>query len=148
MIRTLVAVLLGIAVAVGTVTGIETIRYDHWPVAAGLDRKNIDHIAAIVLAAPLAANAMLIVGWTLGSLLGGLTAALIAPTGNRFATMLPGLLIAAGCAAMGAVVPHTYWLPAVGAILSVLAAWFGSNLGRRLRRPKVAQVPAWRGYDR
>ena len=148
MIRTLLAVVLGIAVAVATVTGIETLRYDLWPVAAGLDRMNMNHVGAIVLAAPLAANAMIVLGWTVGSFLGGLAASLIAPTGNRFATMLPGVLIALGCAAMGAVVPHTYWMPGSGAVLSVIAGWAGAALGRRLRRPKQHDVPAWRGYDR
>lgn len=148
MIRTIIAVVIGIVVAMATVTGIEGIRHDLWPAAAGLDPKNIDHVGAIVLAAPFVANAMIVVGWTVGSLLGGFVAGLIAPTGNRFATMLPGVLIAVGCAAVGAVVPHTYWMPIAGVILSPLAAWFGAAMGRRLRAPRLADVPAWRGHDR
>jgi hypothetical protein len=145
MLRTLLALLLGLGACVGTVMGIEMLGHAAYPAPAGLDPRNPDHIAAVMAAMPPAAFAWLAVAWMAGAFAGGLVAALVAHTANRFVYVVPGLLVAAGTVMMAKIAPHPQWLLVVGIAGGPIAAWLGGMLGRKLRTPRAAAAGEWRG---
>jgi MFS family permease len=147
MLRTLAAVVVGIAAAMLTVMGIESVGHQLYPPPPGLDPQNREHLAAILAAAPLAAKAIVVAAWTIGAFAGGLATGVIAHTAGRFVQLLPGLLIAAGCIGMAMIVPHDRWMPAAGVVLALLGSGIGFSAGRRLRTPKP-QFGEWKGGTR
>jgi hypothetical protein len=147
MLRTLLALVAGIATAMITVSLIEAIGHHVYPPPAGLDPRNQEHIAAILAAAPLAAKAFVVLAWTVGAFAGGLVTGLIAHTAGRFVQLVPGLLIAAGCIAMAVLIRHELWMPAAGVVLAPVASLLGFGLGRKLRAPRI-QGGEWKGGTR
>ena len=147
MLRTLLAIVLGLAACVATTMGVEAVGRHLFPPPSGLDPFNPAHLPAIMAAMPTAAFAFIAAAWVAGAAVGGLVIGAVAPRANRFVAVLPGLLIALGTLMMVRQVPHPAWMPWIGWVVAPLAAFYAGAWGRRLRTPKAPDL-TWRGGDR
>jgi hypothetical protein len=98
--RKLAGVVLGVLVAAGAAYGLQLVNRDLF-LPTGTDLRDIAALAD----APMTAKAMVVGGWFLGALAGGLIAVRIA--GGAGAGWIVALLVA--CSALGACL---HWLPA------------------------------------
>lgn len=130
MIKFIIAVMAGVLTAMIVISAVEYVSHMTFPVPAGtnptqpLDAMNL----------PVAALSLVVAGWTLGALIGGLVGSLMYPRGSRWTVSIVTLLLLAGIAVNGTSVPHPVWMLTAGA-LGVVASgavvwWFA---GRRVK---------------
>jgi hypothetical protein len=134
--RTLLGILAGL-VSMWLVTWcIEFASHALYPPPPGLDPRDMQHLGAILAAAPFAALAMLVGAWLLGAFAGGFVAAKIARHPRAAATIV-ALVTVLGVVAMIFLVPgHPAWVSALGVLLPVPLALLGARLARS-KRPAI-----------
>lgn len=132
MLRTLLAILLGVIAMMITVHGIETIGHMLYPPPPGLDPNDLDQLDSIVAAAPVGAMILLVVGWCVGTIVGGGIAARIARH-PRVAAVVVALVVITGVVGMAVLLPsHPTWVAVLGTLLPVpLALGMAKVAGRR-----------------
>jgi len=138
MARTILAVLVGMLAAMATMQAFEFGSTRVHPFAPGADPADMAAWAAHVAAAPLAALALVVAGWTVGGFAGGLVAALISRRHRRGAALTVGALIVCGVIAVNAMFAHPLWMLVAGLLLPLPAAWLGARLVAR-RAPRAAE---------
>lgn len=132
MLRTLLAVVLGVIAMMVTVYGVEAIGHLRYPPPPGLDPNDLDQLDSIVAAAPIGAMALLVVGWCLGTVVGSGLAARIARH-PRVAATIVALFVVTGVAGTVFLMPsHPTWVAVLGILLPVpLALGMAKVAGRR-----------------
>ena len=128
MLRSILAVLAGLVVAWITVSLFEFASMHTFPPPPGVDVRDPQQVAALVSRMPVGALALVLAGWVVGALDGGLAAALIAK--RRVPAVVVGALVALGALAMVMMVPHPLWMSIAGVFLPVPAALSGAWLVR------------------
>lgn len=129
--RTILAVLAGVVCAWLVIMACEFAGARLHPPPAGLDLRDPQQLAAFIAAAPAAAMALVLAGWTLGALLGGWVAAKLSRRHRRGAALAVGAVVLAGVIANAFLIPHPTWFTALGVLLPLPAAWLGSRLVRQ-----------------
>lgn len=116
--RKLLGIVIGAAVAVGVVFGLETLDQHifSWP---QVDFHDVAGLRAMIEGAPMTAKAMVVGGWFLGALAGGLIAVRVA--GWAWAGWIIALLVIAGGVANVVMIPHPLWMQ-IAAIAAPLLA--------------------------
>ena len=99
-----------------------------FPPPSGVDVRDARQLAALVAQMPVGALGLVLAGWVVGALDGGLVAALIAK--RRVPAIVVGVLVMLGAFLMVAMVPHPMWMSIAGVLLPVPAALFGAWLVR------------------
>ena len=128
MIRSFLAVLIGIVVC-GLVVGVvEMLNLQLYPAPAGVDFHDPVQVAAHVATLPAAAFAIVLSAWTLGSFAGGATAARISPSWPRACALVVAAFMLAGVLYNVIVLPHPLWMSALGLLLPTPAALIGARL--------------------
>ena len=128
MLRSILAVLAGLVVAWITVSLFEFASMHTFPPPPGVDVRDPQQLAALVSQMPVGALGLVLAGWVVGALDGGLVAALISK--RRMPAVVVGALVALGALAMVMMVPHPLWMSIAGVFLPVPAALFGAWLAR------------------
>ena len=137
MWRTLLGIVVGVVVMWLVVAGIEFASHAIYPPPAGLDPMQTADLEKILAASPLAALAMVVAAWLLGTFAGGWVAARIA-NHPRVAAVLVALGVMAGVAGMIAMMPnHPLWMSALGILLPIPAALIAA----RLANPRKTHPP-------
>jgi hypothetical protein len=85
-------------------------------------------LAALIAEMPVGALALVLAGWVVGALDGGLVAAWISK--RRVPAIVVGVLVMLGAFLMVAMVPHPMWMSIAGVLLPLPAALFGAWLVR------------------
>lgn len=124
MIRKIAGTLAGVIVAMLVVTAMDWVSHALFPESVARSSDYAD-IAAALAAAPLAAKAILVGGWFLAALIGGLVAVRI--SGWPFSGWIVALLVLAACVANGLLIPG---LPLWMWIAAVVAPLFGGVVVR------------------
>jgi hypothetical protein len=128
MLRSILAVLAGLAIAWITVSLFEFASMHTFPPPPGVDVRDPQQLAALVSQMPAGALALVLAGWVVGAFDGGLVAALVAK--RRVPAIVVGVLVMLGVFLMVAMVPHPMWMSIAGVLLPVPAALFGAWLVR------------------
>ena len=128
MLRSILAVLAGLVVAWITVSLFEFASMHTFPPPPGVDVRDPQQLAALVSQMPVGALALVLAGWVVGALDGGLVAMLIAK--RRVPVIVVGVLVMLGAFLMVAMVPHPMWMSIAGVLLPLPAALFGAWLAR------------------
>ena len=128
MLRSILAVLAGLVVAWITVSLFEFASMHTFPPPPGVDVRDPQQLAALVSQMPVGALGLVLAGWVVGALDGGLVAMLIAK--RRVPAVVVGALVALGALAMVMMVPHPLWMSIAGVFLPMPAALFGAWLVR------------------
>ena len=128
MLRSILAVVAGLVVAWITVSLFEFASMHTFPPPPGVDVRDPQQLAALVSQMPVGALGLVLAGWVVGALDGGLVATLISK--RRVPAVVVGALVALGALAMVMMVPHPLWMSIAGVFLPVPAALFGAWLVR------------------
>ncbi|RDZ29190.1 hypothetical protein [Lysobacter silvisoli] len=129
--RTIVAVLVGLIAAWITIMLCEFGSAALSPPPTGIDLSDPTALAAHIAAAPPAAMALVLAGWTLGAFDGGLIAALISRRHKTGAALTIGVLVVLGVIANSLLIPHPLWMTVAGLALPIPAAWLASRVVSR-----------------
>lgn len=95
------------------------------------DPSAADAVTAALAKVPLMAFVVLLVGWTLGALVGGWTAARIAPLLKLPAAISIGLLDSLFVALNLWMIPHPSWIVIPGLALPLVASVIGGRAAKR-----------------
>lgn len=133
MLRTILGIIVGVITMMITVHGIETIGHMLYPPPPGLDPNDLDQLDSIVAAAPVGAMAMLVLGWCVGTIVGGGLAARIARH-PRVAACFVALVVITGVVGMAVLLPsHPIWVAILGTLLPIpLALLMAKVAGRKV----------------
>lgn len=134
MLRSLLGALLGVVVAMLTITAVEFLGHLAYPPPPGLNPTDPADMERILGLLPVGAKWFIVAAWTCGAFLGGLAAALLARH-RRLAALVPALLVMAGVVMVSLQMPgHPRWMAVAGLLLPIPAALLGATLARTLRR--------------
>ena len=138
MIRTVVAVLLGLVAALATMLLVEYLGMSLFPLPPGINLDNEDDLARLVASASTGKKLWVLMGWTLAAFVGGWLASRISRRHRRGAALAVGALIVAGVLLNAAMLPHPAWMTVAGVLLPLPVAWLAARPGRpRARAPSA-----------
>jgi len=134
MIRTLVAVVVGVLIGGVLVAAIEALSMRAFPVPVGFDAANPASVRELMLQIPLGALILVLLAWSVGAFGGGWTGARIAPRSYLLVGLIVGLALWCAGLVTLILVPHPlwFWFPAL--LLPIPFAL----LGARIARPRPA----------
>jgi hypothetical protein len=128
MVRSVVAVVLGIIFAVLVIAGVESIGSHVVPLPEGVNPQDMAAVRAAVANMPAGAFAFILFAWFLGTFIGAWFAARTAkraPYAHAF--IVGGVLLAAGIVSM-TLLPHPSWVWIAGVACFLAAAYLGARL--------------------
>lgn len=125
-VRSLVAVVAGLVVAMLLIGGVEAIGRAIFPTPEGLDLNRVEDPARIMEAMPFEAKLSVVIAWFLGSLAGAAAAIAIARR------VLPAWIVAVAIAGLGLwttqLFPHPDWMLASAVVLPLVAVLVAKRL--------------------
>jgi hypothetical protein len=131
-IRVTLGIIIGTLVAFGLVAVIEAMGHKVYPVPPDVDISNLDQVKAYAATLPAGALVLVVAGWIIGTLGGGLAGSLVARHRAVFISRFVGALMMCATILNLVLIPHPAWTAIAAVAGIVLAAWFA---GRLMRRP-------------
>jgi ABC-type antimicrobial peptide transport system permease subunit len=129
--RSVVAVVIGLAVAVLLIAIVEAVSSQVYHRPSGLDTADPAVMREYITALPAGAFAFVLVGWALGTFAGAWTAAKLAGRApQRHANIVGTLLLGTGVANM-LMLPHPAWVWVLGVIVFVGCGYGGGWVAAR-----------------
>ena len=114
-------------VAIAAITIAQMISAAIYPMPEGVTIDNEEAFNAYVGTLPITAFLLVILGYMLGSFLGGLAATMIAKA--KFApALIVGTLLAIAAFLNGMAMPQPLWISALGVLVMIPMAWLGARL--------------------
>jgi MFS family permease len=138
MVRSTLAVLLGLLVALATMLLLEYLGMSLFPLPPGVDLDSEADLAQLVESAGIGKQLWVLTGWMLAAVAGGWVASRISHRHGTASALCVGALIVAGVLLNVALLPHPAWMTVLGVLLPLPAAWAGARLARR-PAPKPAR---------
>ncbi len=138
--RTILGALVGIVVAMLTITLVEWGGHQAYPPPPGLNPMVAEDMSRIVAMQPFGALLVVVMAWVVGAFDGGLVAALIARDNRpRMAAVVPALVVMAGVIGMIVMMPsHPTWMATLGLLLPIPAGLAAAALVAAMRRRRSA----------
>src|SRR5450432_3256679 len=122
MIRKIVAVVLGVAVAFGLVALLEAIGHALYPLPEGLDFHNPEHLKIYAATVPLGALWCVLGAWLVATLAGGWLAAFIARERPLLFSAIVGAVVLVATIANLVMIPHPGWFSVTAIVTIPIAA--------------------------
>jgi len=119
--RKFLGVVVGIVVAMLTITLVEFVGHAVYPPPPGLDLTTPEAMATYVTALPVGAMLFIVAAWFLGALVGGWTALRI--SGWAVATWIVAAVIAAGGIYNATQIPAPLWMQLSTVLAPALGGW-------------------------
>lgn len=129
--RKILAVILGIVVAMLLVALTEFVGHKIYPLPADLDFTNYEQVKSFVQTLPLGALLFVLLGWGLGSFFGGLVAGLMSHEKQMRASLIVGGVILAATIVNLVIIPSPIWFAISGVILVPLLAFFAGLIATK-----------------
>ena len=133
MIRTVLAILAGLVVAIALMLAMEALGAWLFPLPLDARIAGEEDLARLVAQAPPGKLALVLVGWCLAALAGAWVAARLSLARTSMAALAVGALIVGGVILNVMALPHPAWMIAGGLLLPLPLAWVGGLLARRTR---------------
>lgn len=134
--RTILAVIAGMLLAMVTMLLFEAGYGLLHPLPPGANAQDPATMNTHIAHAPLQALLLVLAGWVVAALDGGLLAALISRRHKLAAALAVGAMIVAGVYAITAMYAHPLWMLIAGLLLPLPASWLGARLAQR-RAPRA-----------
>jgi hypothetical protein len=131
-IRVTLGIIIGTLVAFGLVAVIEAIGHKVYPIPPDVDISNLDQVKAYAATLPAGALVLVVAGWIIGTLGGGLAGSPLARHRAVLISGFVGALMMCATILNLVLIPHPVWMAIAAVVGIVLAAWFA---GRLMRRP-------------
>ena len=135
MVRSTLAVLLGLLVALATMLLLEYLGMSLFPLPPGIDLDSEADLALLVESAGVGKQLWVLMGWTCAAFAGGWVAARTTLRHRVGAALWVGGLIVAGVLLNVALLPHPTWMTVLGVLLPLPAAWLAARLASPRVRP-------------
>jgi len=134
--RTILGAVIGIVVAMLTITLVEWAGHQVYAPPPGLNPMVADDMARILALQPFGALLFVVAAWALGAFEGGMVAALVARENRpRIAAVVPALVVMAGVVGMMVMMPsHPRWMAVAGLLLPIPAALAGCSVAMAMRK--------------
>ena len=126
--RTILGVVVGLAVAMVVIFMVEGLATVISPPSPGLDLKNEADLARLVETANITMKVLVLLGWLLGSFVGAWVAAKVSRAHRVSAAIVVGIGIVLGVILNATMLPHPLWMTALGIALPIPLAWFAARL--------------------
>ena len=137
MVRTILAVLAGLFVALACMLAVQFVAQLLYPAPTGLVVRDEADLVRLIESEPVARKALTLASWMLSSFAGALVAARIGRTHRAAAAVCVGALILAGVLLYVATTPPPTWIAVVGILTPVPLAWLASHLVARRVDPSL-----------
>ena len=131
MVRTILAVLVGLFVALACLLAMQFVAQLLSPPPAGLVVVDEADLVRLIESEPIARKALTLASWMLSSFLGALVAAGLARAHRRGAAICVGALILAGVLLYVTTTPPPAWITVLGVLTPLPLAWLASRLVAR-----------------
>ena len=138
VIRGILGIIVGIALATFMIAGVEYLAYVLFPPPAGLDPRNAADMPQILAQAPVAAFLVVGLAWALGAFVGGWGAARIARRAPDTHIAIITALVLAGAIWNMLRLPHPAWFWVVAIVLILLGAVGARRMARTRDVPSAA----------
>lgn len=129
MLRTILAVLAGLVVAVLTMLASEYIGMSLFPLPPGTQLDTEADLARLIASAPTGKLLWVLFGWTLAAFVGGWVASRISRRHRVAAAISVGVFIVVGVVLNVSMLPHPLWMTVAGIALPIPAAWLATRIG-------------------
>jgi hypothetical protein len=140
VVRSILAVIVGMLVAFVLIALIEAIGVRLYPSAARLDRTDQESLKRLVASMPLAAKLCMLVAYAAGSVAGGWVAARLAPRARMMHAMIvAALLFGAGLMNL-MTIPHPAWFWVASSLIYWAGAWSGAQAAGAGAEPRTAEA--------
>ncbi len=127
-VRGIVAVILGLVLAFAITFAVEAINSRIFPLPPGADLADMASMKAAIAALPVAALAVVLVGWFVSALVGASAAAHFArPAG--WPPLTVGVILLGAAVANMLVFPHPAWFWVIGVAVYPVGTWLGARMG-------------------
>jgi len=131
MVRTILAVLVGLFVALACMLALQFVAQLLYPAPTGLVVLDEADLVRLIESEPVARKALTLLSWVLSSFAGALVAAGIGKAHRTAAALCVGALILAGVLLYVATTPPPAWIAVIGILAPVPLAWLASRLVAR-----------------
>jgi len=129
LLRRIIAVLVGTAVAFTVVMLVDLLVGSMHPVPEGTDVRDAESMAAVIAGMPVSALVVMVAGWALAAAIGAFVAVRLTPERRASAGHLVALLFLLATLANLAMLPHPGWMWAAALVALPLAGWLGARTG-------------------
>jgi len=128
MVRKILSVCIGLAIAIAVFLITETINSSIHPIPTGLDYNDSVAVKAHYDSLPLSYWLTVLLGWGLGSLLCGLLIKMISKAENTILPIIAGAILTLSAVANFFSLPHPTWFIIVGLVVFVPSTLIGCKL--------------------
>ena len=128
MLRDVAATVVGLAVAIAVIMGIQSIGHVIWPPPEGLDWNDTEVVQTYVSQLPFAALLFPILSYFLGALAGPVVASKIGTARPIVFGGIIGLVLLAFTIANLIQIPHPHWFSALAVAAVPVGAWLAINI--------------------
>ena len=128
MLRKVLAVVVGLVVAVLIFIAFESLKEQLYPLPPGMDRADHKAMSAYEEALPAKALAVMLAGWMIGSLVCGILVKIISKSKDRTPAYLAGLFLMAAGIVDIYMLPHPLWFIVTGVLIFIPATLAGHAL--------------------
>ncbi len=136
MIRKIIAIVIGLIASFIVIELIESIGYTIYPIPEGIDIRNIEALKTYISNAPTNVFLIIILGYAIGSFVGGFVSAWITKEEKiKTATTLGGILMGIGAINLFTI-PHPIWVIVVALLVFIPFSYFGGKLGIKISEKK------------
>jgi hypothetical protein len=137
MLRKISAVLVGVVVSIGTVTAVQWLGHQVYPLPPGMDFSDPEQVLELTTNMPPGAFLFVLLAWFLGTVVGGLAACWVAREQPVIFASIIGTFMLIATIANLMMIPHPTWFSIAALILiaagTLLAARWSSNTGHTTR---------------
>lgn len=128
MVRKILAVVAGVVVGAAVVWLVQLVGHRVVPMPAGMDPMDMENVRAHMTEIPAAAFVFVLVGYVLGALAGGYTAARLGRA--RGLALVAGTILMLFGILNVVLIPHPLWVTVATFLVFLPSAWLGGKLAR------------------
>lgn len=131
IVRRILAVIVGLAVAFLLVAGAEGIAHKIYPPPPGTNMQDMNQVKAFVATLPLSALLVVLAGWLIATFVSTWLAAKIAQ--NPIPGYIVGALLLCAGIANAFMIPQPVWFSIASIVIYIAATWVGARAGAPAR---------------
>ena len=137
MVRTILAVLVGLIAALACMLAVQFVAQQQYPAPTGLVGRDEADIVRLIASEPVARKALTLASWMLSSFAGALVAARVGKAHRTGAAICVGALVLAGVLLYVATTPPPTWIAVAGILAPIPLARLASRLVARRVDPSL-----------
>ena len=127
MARSILAVVAGLVTAFVVIFVIEAVGHIFYPPPPDIDMRDPQVIKSLMENAPTGSLIVVLIGWALGSFIGGLVTSHVAIKNKLTHSIITGALLMISGIANMIMLPHPVWMWIFGLLISIPFAYWGSR---------------------